>query len=90
METTEKVNDCEHRRSLSLALLFLDEYHPVNADSLSLINGLRDQVRHHPERQDVMNLATAVEGADFALRRGVVKRLPGLARRIRNSAQAVK
>ena len=86
METTEKVNDCEHRRSLSLALHFLDEYHPVSTEHLNLVNGLRDQIRHDPQRQDVLNLAAAVENADFALRKGVVKRLPGLAKRIRNSA----
>ena len=45
MPYEEEKTDCEHRRSLRLALDFLDAYHPVSGERMSLVNGLRDQLR---------------------------------------------
>ena len=86
MPCEEEKTGCEHRRSLRLALDFLDAYHPVSGERMSLVNGLRDQLKNNPTRADVLNLADAVETTAFTLRRGVVKALPGLAARIRRAA----
>ena len=86
MPYEEEKTDCEHRRSLRLALDFLDAYHPVSVERMSLVNGLRDQLRSHPTQADVLTLADAVATTPFTLRRGVVKALPGLAARIRRTA----
>ena len=87
MEIQETATEHHRTRSLDLALSFLDEYHPVAEDRLALVHATRDRVRSRPTSQDILNLAAAVEGADFSLRRGTVKKLPGLVRRIRDAAQ---
>lgn len=78
-----------HHRSLSLAVNFLDAYQPLSEDKASLVSQLRDRVRTNPSRQDVLNLANALDNTEFKLRRGTVKTLPGLAKRIRDAAQTV-
>ena len=88
MPQVEEKTDCEHRRSLSRALDFLDAYHPVSGERMSLINGLRDQLKSNPTQAGVLTLADAVETTPFTLRRGVVKALPGLAARIRRAGAA--
>ena len=90
MHPEEATTDCHHPRSLALAIRFLDEYHPASEDKLNLVHGLRDRIRNNPHPQDVLNLAKAVEGTPFVLRRGVVRHLPGLARKIRNSAGTIE
>lgn len=89
MDTQEMTPEHHHRRSLNLAVSFLDEYHPMNEEKATLVNGLRDRVRSNPSRQDVLNLANAVDHTEFRLRRGSVRELPGLARRIRDAAQSL-
>ena len=88
MPYQEDKTDCEHRRSLRLALDFLDASHPVSGERMSLVNGLRDQLKSNPTQADVFTLADAVETTAFTLRRGVVKALPGLAANIRRAAGA--
>jgi hypothetical protein len=90
MHQEESTTDCHHPRSLALAINFLDAYHPASEDKISLIHGLRDRVRGNPNPNDVLNLARAVDSTPFVLRRGVVRRLPGLATKIRYSADAVR
>lgn len=86
MEPQDNTNECHHPRSLSLAISFLDAYQPLNEEKATLVNRLRDRVRNNPSRQDVLNLAAAVDDSEFRLRRGSVRKLPALARRIRESA----
>ena len=88
MTYEEEKTGGEHRRSLRLTLDFLDAYHPVSGERMSLVNGLRDQLKSNPTRADVLTLADAVETTPFTLRRGVVKALPGLAAKIRRAAGA--
>ena len=47
MPCEEEKTGCEHRRSLRLALDFL-AYHPVSGERMSLVNGLRDQLKNNP------------------------------------------
>ena len=84
--TATETEDCDHARSLDRALNFLDQYHPVPEEKMSLVHGLRDQVRNNRNRMDVLRLADAVEGTTFELRHGVAKALPGLSEKIRSAA----
>ena len=77
------------QRSLRGILGFLEEYHPVSPEKMSLVTILRDRIRSNPRREDLMDLANAISDTDFTLRKGVVKTLPGLASRVRNSALAM-
>ena len=85
MQTEESTTECHNLRSLDLAISFLDQYHPAEEHKLKLVNGLRDRIRHERRPQDVLNLAKAIENTPFVLRRGTVRQLPALARRVRNA-----
>ena len=78
------------QRSLRGILGFLEEYHPVSPEKMSLVTTLRDRIRSNPRREDLMDLANAISDTDFALRKGVVKTLPGLASRTLRFAQEME
>ena len=73
-------------RSLSLLLDFLDAYGPAAPGVRKRVAELRDRIRREPTRPDLESLALVVEGTAFALRRGTVRRLPALGRRLRACA----
>ena len=89
MQIEESTTECHHRRSLDLAISFLDQYHPAEEQKLNLVNGLRDRVRQEWHPQDVLNLAKAIENTPFVLRRGTVRQLPGLARRVQDAVETL-
>ena len=90
MSTVKECTEPAHRRSLNNILGFLEEYHPVSSEKLSLVTTLRDRIRKNPQKEDLMDLANAIQDTDFALRRGVVKTLPGLASRTLKYAQEME
>ena len=81
--TTMQATDTEHQRSLNNILTFLDAYRPASQEKASAVEALRDRIRQHPHRQDVLALADSIQGTPFTLRRGTIKALPGLATRTR-------
>ena len=87
--TQEETTGNTRRRSLGKVISFLDAYQPAEPEKLSLVNNLRDRLRQDPNRENALSLAWALEGTPFALKRGVIKPLPGLVNRVARSAESI-
>ena len=90
MNTVTECAEPANQRSLKGIINFLEEYHPTSPEKMSVVTTLRDRIRTNPQKEDLLDLADAISDTGFALRKGVVKTLPGLASRIRSSALALE